>query len=114
MMARRLVLPAALVLLCGCGLGRAKVLGHFASGPLVSVARLKPSPRAVIVRGAMIEKCPIAGCWFVLRDATGTVKVDTKAAGFTVTDVPLNTVVTVSGKVSGSQPPVLAASGVRY
>lgn len=62
----------------------------------------------------MIEKCPVAGCWFIVKDATGAIKVDTKAAGFTVTDVPLNTIVTVNGRLTGSGERVLAADGVRY
>ncbi|MGC8668191.1 MAG: hypothetical protein ACP5VE_08775 [Chthonomonadales bacterium] len=98
----------------GCSFGGSAVLGHPHPGPIVPVSRLKPSPRSVTIRGAMVEKCPVAGCWFILRDATGAIKVDTKAAGFTVTDVPVNTVVTVSGRVTGSGQPVLAADGVRY
>jgi hypothetical protein len=63
----------------------------------------------------MIEKCPEAGCWFVLKDDTGTIKVDTKTAGFVVVDVPLNRPLTVVGQVitNGTEVQV-AASGVRY
>jgi hypothetical protein len=71
--------------------------------------------------GVMYEKCPVAGCWFMLRDNTGVIRVDTKAAGFTVTDVPVNTQVTVSGTIKGSHEAgkgagerILAASGMRY
>lgn len=63
----------------------------------------------------MFEKCPVAGCWFRLRDRTGTIKVDTKAAGFVVVKVPLATTVTVSGKVVADGDEVMIeAAGVRY
>jgi hypothetical protein len=63
----------------------------------------------------MIEKCPVAGCWFRLQDPTGTIKVDTKSAGFVVVDVPLQSQVIVAGKVvaEGSDV-VLEATGLRY
>jgi uncharacterized protein YdeI (BOF family) len=62
----------------------------------------------------MIEKCPVAGCWFVLRDKTGTVRVDTKAAGFVVTEVPLNTELTVQGTLVKGVQPSFAAKGIRF
>jgi hypothetical protein len=63
----------------------------------------------------MIEKCPVAGCWFVLRDATGTVKVDTKSAGFVVVDVPLNKEMIVAGIVrTNGSGLLLEATGLRY
>lgn len=66
----------------------------------------------VSIQGTMVEKCPTAGCWFKLHDQTGIVKVDTKAAGFTVTDVPLQTSMTVTGKVvnNGSDKMIQATS----
>ena len=63
----------------------------------------------------MIEKCPIAGCWFRLRDQTGVIKVDTKSAGFVVVDVPLERQVTVAGKVVADGDDVMVeATGIRY
>jgi uncharacterized protein YdeI (BOF family) len=63
----------------------------------------------------MVEKCPVAGCWFRLRDHTGTIKVDTKSAGFVVVDVPLEQKMTVAGTVtSDGDEVVLAATGVSY
>ena len=57
----------------------------------------------------------MAGCWFSIRDNTGTIKIDTKAAGFVVLDVPLGTVVTVSGKVArDGQDRLVEATGLRY
>ncbi len=73
-----------------------------------------PAARNVTLQGEMIEKCPVAGCWFILRDKTGTVRVDTKAAGFVVSDVPLHTNLIVSGTVVPGTQPGLAATGVRY
>jgi len=63
----------------------------------------------------MTKKCPVAGCWFVLKDETGTIKVDTKNAGFAVNDVPLNASLTVAGRVvmNGNER-LIDATGVRY
>ncbi len=57
----------------------------------------------------------MAGCWFIIRDQTGTIKVDTKSAGFVVLDVPLQTTMTVEGRVarSGSDK-MIEATGLRY
>ena len=70
----------------------------------------------VTVAGTMIEKCPVAGCWFRLRDKTGVIKVDTKSAGFVVVDVPLQTVLTVEGKIQsdGNGDFQIEATGLRY
>ncbi len=63
----------------------------------------------------MIEKCPVAGCWFRLHDDTGTIKIDTKAAGFVVSAVPLETKMSVAGKISDTDGEVIIeATGVRY
>lgn len=63
----------------------------------------------------MIEKCPAAGCWFRLQDETGTIKVDTKSAGFVVSAVPLETKITVAGKIHDTGEEVtIEATGVRY
>ena len=73
-----------------------------------------PAAKKVTVRGEMVEKCPVAGCWFMLRDKTGIVRVDTKAAGFVVSDVPLHTTMTVAGAVTPGTQPGIAATGIRY
>lgn len=66
----------------------------------------------VVARGTMVEKCPIAGCWFKLHDPTGIIKVDLKATKLNVLDKPLNSEVTVRGKVvqNGSEKMIQAAS----
>jgi uncharacterized protein YdeI (BOF family) len=85
--------------------------------PDISAAMVRSATPAktVTVHGTMVEKCPVAGCWFKLHDGTGTVQVDTKMAGFTVTDLPLQTRLSVSGKVMqrGSQK-IIQASSIRY
>lgn len=81
---------------------------------LVRVRAAQPGAR-VTVRGTLLDKCPIAGCWFHLRDSGTTLRVDTKAAGFTVTDVPLQTEVVVSGKITREgRESVLGATGLSY
>ena len=81
------------------------ILAALASGPGTEAT----------IQGVLVEKCPVAGCWFVLHDATGTVRVDTKSAGFVVVDVPLNSRLVVAGRwVREGNETNLAASGVRY
>jgi hypothetical protein len=65
-----------------------------------------------VVAGEVVEKCPVAGCWFDLRDESGTIRVDTKNAGFVVLDVPLHTRMTVAGRVrtKGEEPQLEASS----
>ena len=94
-------LSALLWLLGGCAAHRAEVRGKAPSGSPTAVARLAsvPTDGTVTVRGTMIEKCPTAGCWFVLQDNTGRVRVDLKAAGFVVTDLPTGGAVAVSGRL---------------
>ena len=105
------------VLLTGCADRKQKILGAAFEGTTipVSMAQNASVDAPVVLRGTMTEKCPIAGCWFVLRDETGTIKVDTKNAGFVVVDVPLKTSLVVGGRVmtNGTQR-LIEASGVRY
>jgi len=81
----------------------------------VLAVRAGDTPRRVTLSGIMVEKCPTAGCWLRLKDTTGTIKVDTKAAGFVVVKVPLKTQITVMGNViNEGNEVVLAATGLRY
>ena len=105
----------SLLLLGGCRAAAPTVLG-IAPGnspvvTVVQVARLTDSA-PVTLQGEMIEKCPVAGCWFKLRDKTGVMRVDTKAAGFVVTDVPLHTQVKVQGRADAQGG--VNATGIRY
>jgi uncharacterized protein YdeI (BOF family) len=72
---------------------------HAQAIPISSLQKLKPST-PVVAHGTMVEKCPLAGCWFVLRDQSGTIKVDLKATKQTVVNIPLNSEVTVEGTVA--------------
>jgi uncharacterized protein YdeI (BOF family) len=112
-----LSVSAALLLLGGCAGHRSEVRGRPPSGPPVTVARLAGARTngTVTVHGTMIEKCPTAGCWFVLQDDTGRVRVDLKAAGFVVTDVPTGGAVSVTGRLRrDAEEPVVVASGARF
>lgn len=102
----------------GCGKPQETTLGIQPASAVsaVTVKELEKTSKAqkVTVRGEMIEKCPVAGCWFVLKDKTGTVRVDTKAAGFVVIDVPLHTEMTVSGSVTKGEQSGIAATSLKY
>lgn len=101
----------------GCGKTADKVKGVAPQGEprTILAVRAGDTPSAVTIRGTMIEKCPVAGCWFRLADDTGVIKVDTKAAGFVVTEIPLKASLTVGGRVAHEgDETVLQASGLRY
>ncbi len=100
----------------GCHKSEVKTMGApLASVPLLNVKEIKASKgKTVLVKGTMIEKCPVAGCWFKLQDKSGIVKIDAKAAGFVVTEIPLNTEITASGKVVDGENPTVLATGIRY
>lgn len=107
----------SLLLFSGCGKPLGTVLGKVPKGEPVSILSVHAgnTPPQVVLNGVMIEKCPTAGCWFRLRDGTGVIKVDTKAAGFVVVNVPLDSNVTVAGKVTAVGNDVqIEATGVRY
>ena len=113
---------AVAALLCsltvtGCHKPQGTVLGRPPKGEPLTVLSVKAgtTPPEVTVSGVMIEKCPVAGCWFRLRDNTGVIKVDTKPAGFVVVNVPMESRVTVAGKVVADGDDVMIeATGVRY
>jgi uncharacterized protein YdeI (BOF family) len=100
----------------GCASGPKTTLGTVAeTAPVVAVRDVKEKEGTITLRGTMVEKCSVAACWFRLKDDTGVVKVDLKAAGFTVTDVPTNATVVVTGiPVKGGDEVELAATGLRY
>lgn len=114
---RGLALFLGIFLLFGCAQNNPKTLGKAPQGPAIkiSLAKAKGDSATVTLYGTMIQKCPVAGCWFNLRDETGVIKVDTKAANFVVLDVPLQTSVTVSGLITtnGSER-ILAATGLSF
>ena len=101
----------------GCGRQAGKVLGQAPRGtprPVLAV-RAGDTPPVVTIEGKLVEKCPVAGCWFRVQDTTGMIKVDTKAAGFVVTSIPLGKTVTVGGKVQTvGEETLIEATGLRF
>lgn len=121
----RPTLVLAFVLLVTCAFGCKSTGNHllgtaFETKAITTIASISgkdastpPSP--VTVHGTMTEKCPVAGCWFYLKDDSGTVKVDVKDAGFVVTDVPTGADMTVSGTIDKTgEDPVFVATGLRW
>ena len=107
----------ALLLAAGCAPAGSRVRGAVETGAFSTVNGLRGNTSAQLrtVEGLMVEKCPQAGCWFDLRDGTGTLRVDTKNAGFTVLDVPVGTRMRVTGRPAGKGPDVvLHAAGLTY
>ncbi len=110
-------LSICLALVVGCRKPVGTVLGKAPTGEPRTILSVKAgdAPPQVTLSGVMIEKCPVAGCWFRLQDRTGTIKVDTKTAGFVVVKVPLGSALTVAGRVVADGDEVaIEASGVRY
>ena len=118
-------LPKSVLLLCAFTLCLLGCKAHTPEPRLLGKPELTLQPasvkelntrakQTVTIKGEMVEKCPVAGCWFVLKDKTGTVRVDTKSAGFVVTDVPLHTSLTVTGVVNKGDQTTLKAMGVAY
>lgn len=118
MFCRNLVLASVVLLIGGgCAPRAPRTLGSAPSAnpSPISAARSARSGAALVVAGEMVEKCPVAGCWFDVRDGSGTIRVDTKHAGFVVLDVPLHARVTVAGRVTTAEgEPQIEAAGVRY
>jgi uncharacterized protein YdeI (BOF family) len=112
-----LVVLACVLTTAGCHKSQGTVLGKPPKGEPRSIlaVRAGDTPNQVTLNGVMVEKCPVAGCWFRLRDDTGIIKVDTKSAGFAVVNVPLETRVTITGTVVTENDEVfIAATGLRF
>jgi len=100
---------------CGQSTGRVKGLPPKGQPRTVLAVRAGDTPQTVTLQGTLIEKCPVAGCWFRLQDETGVIKVDTKTAGFVVSEIPLQRTLTVRGKLAqDGDETILEATGIRY
>lgn len=101
--------------LSGCAPSGAHTLGAGPEGALTTVQATHSATGTVTMTGKMVEKCPVAACWFKIQDKTGIATVDVKEAGFVVTDVPVGATVTAYGTLdkSGAEP-VLHATGIRW
>ena len=107
----------SLLIATGCHQTQGTVLGKITEGESRTIHSVKAGGTGspVTLKGVMVEKCPVAGCWFRLRDNTSVIKVDTKSAGFAVVNVPLETRMTVTGKIAANGNEVeIEATGVRY
>jgi uncharacterized protein YdeI (BOF family) len=108
----------ALAILTGCSERNTRHLGAIfdeAKAATVLHARQTNTEANLILHGTMTQKCPVAGCWFMLQDASGIIKVDTKNAGFVVVDVPLQSTVTIAGRVmTNGTERFIDATGLRY
>jgi uncharacterized protein YdeI (BOF family) len=116
-MRSRWILLIPVLLAAGCHRPFGRILGKAPMGEPRTILSVKAgeTPPQVTVSGVMIEKCPVAGCWFRLRDGTGTVFVDTKSAGFVVVNVPVESKISVAGKaVAVGDEVIIEATGVRY
>jgi uncharacterized protein YdeI (BOF family) len=104
-------------IVAGCATGGHSVRGQAPVGVQSTLAQAQAAPigTKLMVAGALLQKCPVAGCWFTLHDSNNTLRVDTKMAGFTVGDIPLRTQILVQGKVVryGSTRQI-QATGIRY
>ena len=107
---------SVLLLSVGCNKHQTLILGQAPNGEAQAINSLrKVDITPVVLSGVMIEKCPVAGCWFRLRDNTGTIKIDTRSAGFVVVKVPLNSKLMVSGKlITNGDDIAIEALGIRY
>jgi uncharacterized protein YdeI (BOF family) len=110
------LIAGALFLASGCGVRQSSHLGATVDAShLTAVKGIEHASGPITLRGTMVEKCPVAACWFRLKDDTGVVKVDVKTSNFTVADVPLGATVTVTGKpVTTGGEPYLAGTGLTY
>ena len=93
MLKQRLLPAIAIALLAvGCHRQQGNVLGKAPKGTPATILGIRAgdTPPVVTITGLMVEKCPVAGCWLKVQDATGTIMVDTKSAGFMISILQLN------------------------
>lgn len=105
------------MILTGCSREQVRRLGGALNGEQITVVKTAEvdEESRVVLHGTMTKKCPVAGCWFMLTDETGTIKVDLKNSEFVVVDVPLKSKMVVAGYVITNETErVLEATGLRF
>ena len=105
------------LLVAGCSHEQPRHLGGALTGEEITVAKIAEvqDDSRVVVHGTMTKKCPVAGCWFMLTDESGTIKVDLKNSEFVVVDVPLKSKMVVAGfVVTNETERILEATGLRF
>ena len=50
----------------------------------VAIADITPERlgQTVAIEGTIVQECPHTGCWAIIRDASGRIRIDTQAGGF--------------------------------
>jgi uncharacterized protein YdeI (BOF family) len=93
---KTLIVPfVALVLIVGAGFylaqPKAEQFGSAATGEAeaVSIGELSEAQvgESVAIEGTIEKECPHSGCWAVIDDGTGQIRIDTQKGGFAL---PLN------------------------
>ena len=108
-------MPAITIVMAGCSSNQSKQIGSPASNvSIVSISNLVSNKGTVRIKGKMIDKCPTAACWLHVKDSSGSIKVDLKAAGFTATDIPVNREITVTGSYVGGDDKHFDGIGIVY
>ena len=107
-----------LVFLAGCRVPESLLLGVAPLETPQSTVRAMLTEKHTAplrLQGTIVEKCPVSGCWFRLKDDSGTVLVDLKPAGLTAAEIPVGTKVMAVGTVQREGDVLrLRATGIRY
>lgn len=51
--------------------------------PIAQITR-EQDGQSVTIEGAIEQVCPTTGCWAIVKDDTGQIRIDTQAGGFTL------------------------------
>ncbi len=63
----------------------AEQLGNTDGGAaVVAIGEINPElvGQTVAIEGTIEQECPHSGCWAVIKDATGSIRIDTQKGGF--------------------------------
>lgn len=69
--------------------------------PVTPIGHLGPDDagETVTIEGTIIRQCPSTGCWAVVRDDTGEIRIDTRDGGFSLPLHREGRPITVTGNV---------------